>query len=189
MVRISLVLLMLLGSQLLFSFPTQSHYYRQSSNTDSQTKLHITHHKAGACLGQSIRIVREDAWRCVADGVTYDPCFEHPGGPYNQLICVDSPWSQEALMLDIPMLTETDRRHQKTLDMSATLPWAVVLNHSDRCLATDHQQQIKEYPIAYACESGAVLYGYLQRCHKEWTIIKQHPGQPAELTSIQEAWF
>lgn len=189
MVRISLVLLMFLFSQLLFSFPTQPHYYRPFSNTNSHTKLPITHHKSGACLGQSIRIVREDAWRCVADGVTYDPCFEQPGGPYNQLICINSPWSSESLTLDIPMLTETDRHHQQPLDMSTTLPWAVVLHPSDRCVATDHQQHIKEHPIVYQCESGAVLYGYLQRCHREWTIIKQHPGEVAGMTTIQEAWF
>lgn len=189
MVRFSYIIVLCLCCNLLFSSPTQLHYYRPVSQLKTQPSFRIVDHKAGHCIGQSTRIVREDAWRCMADGMTYDPCFEYPGGDHRQLLCVSAPWREEGVVLIIPALSEIDRQNQKTLDMSTTLPWAVILHDDDRCLATDHQQQIKEHLIIYQCQSGAVLYGYLQRCHREWTIIKQLPGQAAAMTTIQAAWF
>ena len=41
----------------------------------------------GECYSQSQLIEREDAWRCLAGGKTYDPCFVKAGPNRTEALC------------------------------------------------------------------------------------------------------
>lgn len=70
--RVSIVVFCFMVSVIpVFSADTMLHYYTPLDETQGA----IVSKMQGDCISQSLLIKREDAWRCVAEGQTYDPCF------------------------------------------------------------------------------------------------------------------
>ena len=79
MKQIILLLIVIINSSL-FAADTELQLYRPFTETTKQAPLKIVQQKIGECIQQSKLIVREDAWRCVTESDTYDPCFVKPYG-------------------------------------------------------------------------------------------------------------
>lgn len=183
------ILLFLLSVYPLISFenPTELKFYRPFGAVVDQVVPKIIAQKPGTCLQQSKRIVREDAWRCVSDGGTYDPCFVNPVVDRNKALCMQSPWSGDAVLLN--MSNTLTSNNQKILDISTAYPWAVLLTTGERCLSTDKDQILEGSPVHYQCSDHTILFGHLQRCREEWTILQQNQDGVMSTVSIKKAWF
>ena len=183
------ILLFLLSAYPLISFenPTKHQLYRPFGAVVDQIVPKVIAKKPGICLQQSIRIEREDAWRCAADGVTYDPCFVKPTGEKKQAVCLQSPWNAEAVLLNTEKSLE-DSNH-KTLDISTAYPWAVELITGEHCISTDKDRTLEGSLVHYQCSDQTLLFGHLQRCKQEWTILQQNTDGLKSTVAIKKAWF
>lgn len=141
---------------------------------------------AGHCLTQSQRILREDAWRCMAEGVTFDPCFAKAGPKQTSVICPQSPWESSNVVIELsePLNNE---QHQ-ALDMSRTFPWAIELVSGEHCQAIESRELFDAMPIRYHCSSGNDLVGHIQRCKLPWTMLEKTP-QGVVTVELKKAWF
>ncbi len=183
------ILLFLLCAYPFISFgsPTQIKLYRPFGAVVDQVVPKIIAQTQGSCSQQSKRIVREDAWRCVAHGVTYDPCFLKSIGDKNNVICLQSPWLADAVLLSAS--TELQSNHQEKLDVSHAYPWAVELLSGEHCLSTDKDEMLDGSLVHYQCLDRTILFGHLQRCKAEWTILQQNREGMMSSVSIKKAWF
>ena len=169
-----------------FSAETQLRLYRPLTETTNHLPMVITEKKSGECWQQSQLIKREDAWRCMAEGKVYDPCFVRPFGSHLTTNCLASPWSRDAI--EITVATPLDNRHHEVLDMSRTFPWALELIHGEKCLSVESSEQYDGLPVHYRCEGNKELVGDIQRCNSMWKIL-QHGSTSAETLDILRAWF
>jgi len=181
-----LYLLVMLKSMPVYSEDTALHFYRPLSDSATHHPITITEKKSGVCLQQSHYIKREDAWRCVAEGVIFDPCFVAPYGPHTQAVCAESPWSTQGI--EIRVSHPLDNKTHQTLDMSRTFPWAMELSNGQKCQAFESEKQIDGLPVRYRCDKDRVLIGHVQRCNSEWKML-QHTEQGVEPVVIRQAWF
>ena len=163
--------------------PTQIKYYRPFGVVIDQ----IDEVKGGTCSQQSRRIIREDAWRCVAEEKTYDPCFMKPGKDEKSVLCPQSPWSEKGVSLSHP--NTIANKNFKTLNIAMAYPWAVELWSGITCLATDGDKELEGSTIHYQCADQTVLFGYLQRCKEEWSTLQQTSDGKVLTVWIKRAWF
>lgn len=183
MLRTVVAIFIILGSFGVLADDTELKFYRPFVNS---MQFMIKEKKAGECWQQSQRIQREDAWRCVAEGKTYDPCFINPHGSRKEAICPDSPWVNNALMLNLT--TPVDNSQHLPLDMSKAYPWALELSTGEKCLAIDEGQIYDGLQIYYQCERSSVLFGRLQRCEARWSML-QRKVEGVSTASVIMAWF
>jgi len=165
---------------------TQLEFYRPFGN-ESEYQLVVGRHMVGECSQQSLHIKREDAWRCQAEGKTYDPCFMKEYGDHKAVICPQSPWNTTSVQIDLPRAA--DNSQHESLDMSQTYPWAVELDSGEKCQAIDEGRVFDGMPIHYQCDSQTVLLGHLQRCKTQWSILKQDVRGQINRVLIEKAWF
>lgn len=181
--RVSIVVFCFMVSVIpVFSADTMLHYYTPLDETQGA----IVSKMQGDCISQSLLIKREDAWRCVAEGQTYDPCFVPRFGSHLEATCVSSPWSNE--YIHIRVSAPLDNQAHETIDMSRTYPWAMKLTQGETCLAIDSHKMIDDLPVRYRCEGGAELFGHVQRCHSNWKMLK-HSSRGVETVEIENVWF
>lgn len=156
--------------------------YRPYGDTTAVIKKTL----AGRCLSQSKLILREDAWRCEADGITYDPCFVKAGANRTEALCPQSPWVGDSVQIKVehPLNNEQNQ----TLDMSSAYPWAIELSNGERCMAIDSTKTYDEMPVRYRCTNENLLVGYLQRCKNVWSMLEKTP-QGIETVELTKAWF
>lgn len=143
--------------------------------------------KQAFCSGQSQRIKREDAWRCMANGQVYDPCFVRKFSDNREALCVASPWAADGIMLQVS--TPLDNSHHVSLDLSTAYPWAVELATGEHCEAIDKGEQFDGLPVRYRCDNQAILMGHLQRCKAPWSILQRHSQGTVETAEVKTAWF
>ncbi len=186
--RVSLLFLLCVYPFISFEMPTVIKFYRPFGAVVNQLAPQIIASKQGVCSQQSKRILREEAWRCIADGVSYDPCFVKPGDTKNrQALCVHSPWQTDAVLVKTQSpLTNTPFTH---LDMSTGYPWGVELTTGVSCLSTDKDKQIEGNTVHYDCTDNSVLFGYLQRCKEAWSLLQQASDGEITTVIIKKAWF
>ena len=142
---------------------------------------------AGECWQQSQHIKREDAWRCMADGKSYDPCFIRQYGDQKQALCPQSPWDGTSAQLDLSV--PADNTRHVPLDMSQTYPWGLELQSGETCLAIDEGQMFDGMPIRYQCNNQTLIFGRLQRCKMPWSILQRDSKGQVETAIIKKAWF
>lgn len=140
----------------------------------------------GQCFSQSQIILREDAWRCEAEGKTFDPCFVKAGNNRTEALCPQSPWEGDSIQITVS--TPLNNEQNETLDMSSAYPWGIELANGERCLAVNSNQTFEEMPVRYQCLNQNLLVGYLQRCKNEWTMLEKTPNGVVT-ASIVKAWF
>ncbi len=139
----------------------------------------------GDCVEQSHTIKREDAWRCRQNSTIYDPCFVQQGGGSGKAVCFQSPWDRHALTL--AFAKAHNNYAFETLDISKTDPWGVELANGIKCQATASSKEIE--PVKYRCSNNTVLFGHLQRCNPEWSILQKDSFGHVTTATIEQAWF
>ena len=170
----------------LFANDTLLQFYRPYTETTHHPAAVIVAKKAGECWQQSQRIVREDAWRCSAEGKNYDPCFVKPFGDHLNAICPESPWTANSVQITVN--TPLDNSNHATLDMSRGYPWAIELANGVKCQATDSGESYDDLPVRYRCNEQSVLFGHIQRCAVAWKML-QHNASGTSTVVIEKVWF
>lgn len=175
----SLFYFLLMCPLLGYAQPTELNFYRPAIN-------HNLVSIKGNCLQQSERVKREDAWRCVAEGKTYDPCLAKTAGIQSQVICPLSPWGSKGI--EISVQQPLNYQDHQPLDMSRGFPWAVELVNGERCMAVDPGKMVEELPLRYQCDHGVVLLGTISRCTPTWKITRRSGNEISEGV-ISRVWF
>ena len=173
-------------STLLFAEDTELSLYRPLTETSNHSPLVIAEKKHGDCSQQSQRIKREDAWRCVAEGKSYDPCFVPRFGSHLDAVCPESPWSSRGIQITVQ--SPLDNSQHETLDMSQTYPWAIELASGEKCQADESAELYDNLPIRYRCDQNTVLIGHVQRCDSPWKML-QRKSDGVVTVEIARAWF
>ena len=158
-------------------------FYQPFSHTPLKQDLIINKTVNGKCYKQSLNDPRKDAWHCLANNQTYDPCFKYPFNNNHELICPYSPWHNLAVKI-ITEQTLSNKQHLE-LDMSKNKPWAIELVDGTRCLIIS--QSVKT-SFQYQCENKKHLMGKIYRCKGIWQIY-QNDGENFNVTNIKRAWF
>jgi hypothetical protein len=177
---------------MVFAIPLQLHggtskyLYRPFASSDNHQPLKVSKTLQGMCRAQSPISKREDAWTCYAEGQQYDPCFVKRFGKRDAVICPTSPWSSEAT--EIKLNTNLVERHEETLDMSRSYPWALELDSGLRCMAIESDGRVDGLAVHYKCSDKGYLIGHLQRCKAKWTMLHSASGHPTTVF-IAKAWF
>ncbi|KTD02885.1 hypothetical protein Lgee_0620 [Legionella geestiana] len=140
----------------------------------------------GECVTQSMRLVREDAYRCVTAQGTFDPCFIKPTKDRLHAVCPASPWNGAAI--DIMLTSAPAQSGQKPLDASTALPWAVELDGGEHCIAFETAITHEGSPLGYHCGGNVFLARHIQRCGKPWKILRIEGGV-AKDAIIDRVWF
>jgi hypothetical protein len=153
---------------------------------DGSHALKITKQLQGRCDMQSHLILREDAWRCQAQGTTFDPCFTKVGTKQTSVLCPSSPWSTENVQINLA--SPLNNEEHQVLDMSRTFPWGIELINGDRCQAVEATEHYDSMPIRYHCTSNNSLLGTIQRCNPVWSMLEK-TSQGVVTTALRKAWF
>lgn len=166
---------------------TDPRLYQPYSDAPYQITPVVIQKLKGHCREQSYKDKRDDAWRCEADNVVYDPCFVKKHDASNTVICPFAPWHQEAVM--ISLAAPLDNTRHESLDMSKTPPWAVELTNGKRCtrLATPVNDG-KNEPAYYTCSENTHLVGDFYRCKGQWEVYLKD-GTQFHATQVLRAWF
>ncbi|ASQ46497.1 hypothetical protein [Legionella clemsonensis] len=171
---------------LAFAQDTELKLYRPFGEVVQQAPVVIKEEVTGQCFQQSQRIKREDAWRCIAAGKVYDPCFIKPYGSHTEAVCPPSPW--EGRSVKINLSSAVDNSQHTPLDMAETYPWGIELITGEKCQAVDGGGIYDNLPIHYQCDSDTVLLGHLQRCKTAWSILQRTP-KGISTVLVARAWF
>ncbi|MDP3269506.1 MAG: hypothetical protein Q8M40_10750 [Legionella sp.] len=185
MQRVLLILLYFLSLEAIAG-DTELRLYRPYGEVSEQSVPVVLSKIKGQCDSQSRLMVREDAWRCEANGVTYDPCFVKTGGSQIEAICPQSPWSGDSISISVNL--PFNNEHHKPLDMSRTFPWAVELTNGEQCKAVDTDEVFDSMPVRYRCNSKNLLVGHLQRCKSVWSMLEKTP-EGVITVELNKAWF
>lgn len=186
MVQRVLFLLLFSNSFLLAAADTVLKLYRPYGEVTNQVMPEIKNRLTGYCQTQSQLILREDAWRCEADGTIYDPCFVKAGPNRTEALCPRSPWDGKSVQIKVK-IPLNNKSHQ-TLDMSRAYPWGIELANGEQCLAIDSSELYDEMPIRYRCTNENLLVGHLQRCKNVWSMLEKTP-QGIVTQNVTKAWF
>ena len=177
----------ILCSTAVFAEDTELSLYRPLIESANHQSAVIVAKKIGECSQQSQLIKREDAWRCVAEGKLYDPCFVHPFGSHLEAVCPESPWSNKGIQITVA--TPLDNKYHEALDMSRTFPWAIELATGEKCQAIDTVEQFDGLPIRYRCDSQSELIGHVQRCEGTWKMLQHAAANGVDTVQIKRALF
>lgn len=165
---------------------TQLKLYRPYGEAEGQIVPRATITLQGQCSEQSQLIVREDAWRCIADQKIYDPCFSQENPTLHTLICPSTPWTEDSVQIEVTGPLNEEQR--VSLDMSRTFPWAIELHNGARCIAVTPGQLYDSMSVRYQCSGDNQLLGYVQRCKPEWTMLEK-TAEGVRTVSLKKVWF
>jgi len=176
----------LLYSLTVYSQNTALKLYRPFDFSEGQAQTKVNRKLEGKCPGQSILLKRENTWYCIANGVTYDPCFTKQSGMQKEALCPLSPWSSSAAIISV-----SEPLNEKThipLDMSTAYPWAIELKNGIRCMAIKSNQLFDNLHYRYQCTDNSFLIGHLQRCAPDWKVLRKKDSK-IKTETIATVWF
>lgn len=185
--RVLMIILTLFYAFPLAAQDTELKLFRPFGQAEQQAPLRIETRLSGECWQQSQRIIREDAWRCQANGRIYDPCFIKQFSNNTEALCPESPWVGESILLHLS--TAADPSQQIMLDMSRTYPWGLELADGEHCDAAHQSETVDNLPVRYRCANQTLLIGHLQRCKGEWTILQRDMAGKVSTVTVRKAWF
>jgi len=186
MYRPFIILFILTWPLALFAQDTALQLYRPFTETTNHPAIVVVATTKGECWQQSQHTIREDAWRCIAEGRIYDPCFVKSFGSKLEAVCPESPWSGNSIQITVS--SPMDSSHHLALDMSRNYPWAVHLHNGEKCLAVDGGEYHENLPVRYRCDRQTSLIGHIQRCAATWKML-QHSSDGLSTMAIDKAWF
>jgi hypothetical protein len=181
-----LLLLLCFCSFLAAANDTALKLYRPFGEVVDQSSPIVKKIVSGECFAPSQLIVREDAWRCMAENKVYDPCFVKWVGKKTEAVCPQSPWMSDSVQIEVT--APLNNEHHKSLDMSQNFPWAVELANGEHCQAVESKEEFDSMPIRYRCSNQNVLIGYLQRCKPVWSMLEKTPDGVIT-ADFSRAWF
>jgi hypothetical protein len=181
-----LMVLLIFCSFLVSASDTVLKLYRPFGDVIDQISPVVKNKVTGRCLSQSQLILREDAWRCQAEGKTFDPCFVKMAGNQKQVVCPQSPWTAESVAITVS--SPLNNANHSTLDMSRVFPWAIELANGEHCQAIESNEIYDAMPVRYQCSNHNVLIGYLQRCKSVWSMLEKTP-EGVVTVDLRKAWF
>lgn len=158
--------------------------YRPFNN--NQNAGAATEQVQGRCDRQSQLIQREDAWRCEAKGLSFDPCFVGMETKPMSAVCILSPWDKNRVQINVS--SPLNNEDHRPLDMSRSLPWAIELINGERCQATEPNQNFDSMPIVYRCNDTSFLFGRIQRCNPVWSML-QKTSSGVITAKFKKVWF
>ncbi|MDI9818527.1 MULTISPECIES: hypothetical protein [unclassified Legionella] len=186
MKRLILLILMIMPTFGLFAKDTILKLYQPFGEAIQQAPIVIQREASGECWQQSQRIKREDAWRCMAEGKIYDPCFVRQFGSHQEAVCPQSPWVGSSVKIN--MSFPVDNSQHVELNMAETYPWAIELTTGEKCQAVDEGQVYDGLPVRYQCDNQVLLLGHVQRCKTQWSML-QHTSNGVSTALVERAWF
>lgn len=186
MIQKILLILLCFCSSLVLADDTVLKLYRPFGDVTDQVSPAVKNKITGQCDTQSQLILREDAWRCRANGKVFDPCFVKLASNKMQAVCPQSPWIADSVQIDVSMPLNNDTHI--VLDMSRVFPWAIELANGERCQAVDSNEVYDAMPVRYRCTNQNVLIGYLQRCKSVWSMLEKTP-EGVVTVNLTKAWF
>lgn len=186
MLQKSIGLLFFLCSVAFAAEDTLLKLYRPYGEATGQVSPQVKKTIPGVCYAQSQLIIREDAWRCIAEGKTYDPCFVKSGLNRKEALCPKSPWNGESVQILVKDPLNNDQNIP--LDMSLTYPWAIELTNGEHCDAINSGEIYDNMPVRYQCAKKHYLVGHLQRCKPTWSMLEKTP-KGIETVELSKAWF
>ena len=160
--------------------------YRPFGEVVDQTPPLVKKIIAGECFAPSSLVVREDAWRCMGLGRTFDPCFVKTVDKKTIAICPKSPWVGDSVQ--IKLSSSLNNAGHKPLDMSQNFPWAIELSNGERCQAVEVKEEFDSMPVRYRCSNQNVLIGYLQRCKPVWSMLEK-TAEGVMTVDFVRVWF
>ncbi|QDP71159.1 hypothetical protein FOG18_00445 [Legionella israelensis] len=160
--------------------------YRPFNVSDEQANINIHATKSGQCLQQSKLILREDAWRCHANGKVYDPCFTKNFGNKKEALCPTSPLNGESTLITVS--EPLNNIFHTSLDMSRAYPWVVILENGTYCQAIESKESYDHLPVHYRCQDNSLLLGHIQRCDPNWKMLQKKEDQ-IQTVSLAKVWF
>lgn len=156
--------------------------YRPFSQAPGQATLKSSSAIKGECLTHSRKSPRDDAWRCIAKGKIFDPCFVRTYVKRNQVVCPDAPWSERATTIELSEHLPQPEMH--LLDTFKQQPWIIELSNGDKCFFNKKQGQTQ-----FQCQQQGSIIGDIQRCKDTWQVQYQALNQQSEHTTINRVWY
>lgn len=160
--------------------------YRPFGEVTEQVSPEVKSELKGSCWVQSRLIVREDAWRCRAQGKIYDPCFVKASGTAMEVLCPHSPWVSDSVQIRVKV--SLNNAKHSSLDMSRAFPWAIELSNGEHCQAIDSEKDYDGMAVHYHCSDQNLLLGYLQRCKAQWSMLEKTPDG-VKTVELSKVWF
>jgi hypothetical protein len=187
-VKKSLALFVLLTVNFLaVAADTELSLYQPFGEERNQASIQVVQTMQGECYEQSRVDRREGAWRCIVGSMVLDPCFVKIYGDRKEALCPHSPWNGQAIKIIVNQ--SLDNSKHQALDMSINYPWALELVDGTQCQKLpDSNQMFDNQPIRYRCNNQSVLFGRLQRCKTEWSMLQKKQDN-VETVSIKQVWF
>lgn len=187
LIQLVLNIALLLTLTTSYAGETEKRFYRPFSSSYGQDSAVVKTSVKGWCWEQSHVDKRADAWRCADNKKVYDPCFVKTYGDKSQLVCPQSPWNGQAVLIQLQQ--PLNESMMKELDMSRDYPWAIELSDGQKCEAIIGEKPIYDnMPIRYRCHNRAVLLGHLQRCKETWQMLYKNNGDVSTV-DIKRVWF
>ncbi|MFI4918347.1 MAG: hypothetical protein ACHP65_02205 [Legionellales bacterium] len=181
-----LMLVLFVYSVLVCADDTVLKLYRPFGEALEQVSPGIKNTLPGQCVSQSQLIVREDAWRCQAEGRVYDPCFVKEAGKRTEALCPQSPWVGDSVQILVNSPLNNDQHSR--LDMSTAFPWAIELANGEHCQAAASDEVYEGMPVRYRCSKQNKLIGHIQRCKAAWSMLEK-TSTGVETVIFSKAWF
>ncbi len=181
-----LFLVLFLSSFMGLAADTALKLYRPFEGNEPNSLPIITHQLNGSCSAQSQLIVREDAWRCYAEGKTFDPCFASADSKQKKVLCPSSPWSKDNVQINVSEYL--DNTTHQLLDMSKAFPWGIELSNGEQCQAIETGEHYDSMPVHYRCLNQHILFGTIQRCDPAWSMLKKDSDGVATV-HLKTVWF
>lgn len=185
MVRVVVGIIFLVFTLNCLAKETETRLFRPFTEGAEHAPFKIKEILKGNCFQQSKSMRREDAWRCLADSTTYDPCFKKPGND-KLMYCPQSPWDGDSTVIKADMVVENEQFD--LINMADNLPWVLLLDNGVICKRTFTQSNYDQQPIEYECQDRSFLFGRLQRCRAQWSMLR-YDGSGTDTVEIKQAWY
>ncbi|MER5928322.1 serine/threonine-protein kinase [Streptomyces mirabilis] len=139
----------------------------------------------GSCFGQSLTIVRSDAYRCVVAEEIKDPCFSPPNDLAPAVLCPNVGSIGKVIRIDL-----TESLPENSDPENQPFPFKIILADGQVCDSYGGSGvAIAGKTMTFACPKGD-LFGGPDSVRSAWTINYRQKGassfQPVDIVAVYE---
>lgn len=163
---------------------TQLELYVPYEGSELVKSLTIQQRLKGTCT-TSLIDKRKGAWRCMAGGNVYDPCFMSPKAGI--FACTQTPWNKS-----ITLVTAQDypKTSFKTFSLATTEPWGLELVDHRCILITESNGLLHGLPMKYKCGHDNYILGEIDKTYKIWQVKLSNLNNPKiKRLQVITAWY
>lgn len=176
---------------------TDVRFYRPfESQVQGQAMPVIVAKRVGVCMTHSHLDHRSDAWECVSENQTFDPCFIKTYVKSKEAVCPMSPLEGQAVQINFSAqkpLPDNKTNKQDTLDMSTDDPWAILLKNGAYCVKLPPEKifSVNGQRVKYHCDDQGYLLGHIQRCDLMWKMLFLPTRESNHLRNVEmdAVWY